>query len=88
MLVALEDQPFPVNLEPGSPALGFLACAAEHGTMEPRIKAAVQDSRKWHILSQQAAQVGDVQRAFLGTSQAIDLIQGGVKVSLLLIIPP
>lgn len=80
LLVALEDQPFPVELAPGSPALGFLACAAQYGTLEPRIKAAVEDSSKWHVLSQQAAAMGDVQRAFLGTSQALDLVQGGVKV--------
>lgn len=84
LVVALEDNPFGVELQTGNPVLSFLNCAADYGSMNKDLRKKVKDPREWHDLGEELARRDPVQRAFLGTTQAADLVRGGVKVSDLL----
>ncbi|ORY76000.1 vacuole protein [Leucosporidium creatinivorum] len=83
LLVELEKNPFPPMLREGNPMLSELLCGAEHGTMHPALKARVEDHMEWKQLGVELAKKNPIFRAFLGTSQAIDLVQGGIKVNAL-----
>ncbi|GAA6011066.1 hypothetical protein JCM11491_005925 [Sporobolomyces phaffii] len=83
LLVALEDHPSDINLSAGNPMLSYLNCAADHGDMDKVLKRKVRDAKKWKKLGEQMAQSDPILRSFLSTSQAIDLINGGVKVNAL-----
>lgn len=80
LLVELEDNPLGVALE-GNPMLSYLDCAADYGAeMSKDLKKRIKDPSKWKALGEQLADEDPTLRAFLGTTQAIDLISGGVKV--------
>lgn len=80
LLVELEKNPSPPMLREGNPMLAELLCGAEHGTMHPALKARVDDHREWRQLGVEMARKNPILRAFLGTTQAIDLVHGGIKV--------
>lgn len=63
--------------------LSYLNCAADYGTMDHSLKQRVRSPKKWQALGEQLAAEDPITRAFLGTTQAIDLIHGGVKVNAL-----
>ncbi|GAA5905525.1 M20 family metallopeptidase [Sporobolomyces salmoneus] len=83
LLVALEDNPSKVNLKAGNPMLSYLNCAADYGDMPKDLSKKVRNSRKWQELGEALAASDPILRSFLSTSQAIDLINGGVKVNAL-----
>ncbi|SGZ31431.1 BQ5605_C044g12172 [Microbotryum silenes-dioicae] len=83
LLVALEDHPDPPSMDKGHPMLSYLQCAADHGNMSNTLKKRVRDPTKWNALSEDLSQSSEVLRAFLSTTQAIDLVDGGVKVNAL-----
>jgi len=80
LLVALEDHPAEVNLKAGNPMLSYLNCAADYGNMDKHLKKKVRNPRKWKQLGEELAASNPILRSFLSTSQAIDLVNGGVKV--------
>ncbi|GAA5821772.1 hypothetical protein JCM11251_001018 [Rhodosporidiobolus azoricus] len=82
LLVALEDHPDQPKLEAGNPLLQQLACAAEYGDLDKETKRKLKNPRKWKQLAEQLAH-DDILRAFLSTTQAEDLVHGGVKINAL-----
>lgn len=98
LIAALEQNPHPVILERSSPIWGFLQCAAEYAPDIPReLKKSVVKSLKsdkefeklpggliknWvgHFAS---AGMGNEALALMSTTQAADIIFGGVKVNAL-----
>ncbi|GAA5829218.1 hypothetical protein JCM3766R1_001022 [Sporobolomyces carnicolor] len=83
LLVALEDHPSQINLKAGNPMLSYLNCAADYGDVPKALKQKVRNEKKWEQLGEELAQSDPILRSFLSTSQAIDLINGGVKVNAL-----
>lgn len=82
LLVALEDHPDSPKLEKGNPILQELACGVEHGEVDKRTRKQLRDPKQWKKLGEELAK-DDILRAFLSTTQATDLVQGGVKLCVL-----
>ncbi|GAA6064215.1 hypothetical protein JCM10212_003824 [Sporobolomyces blumeae] len=82
-LVALEDHRAAPSLEAGNPMVSYLDCAADFGKVDKKLRKQIKDPRKWSKLGKELAESSPILRSFLSTSQAIDLIQGGVKVNAL-----
>lgn len=80
LLVELEKNRDEPKLREGNPMLAFLDCARKYGNVGKEMGRRIRDPRKWKKLGKELAEDDDVAAAFLGTTQAIDLIQGGVKV--------
>lgn len=82
-LSLLEANPFTPTLTAESPMLQFLQCAADHSAKVPwKLRKAIKTPSLWPKLAKKLAK--DVQlRVFVTTTQAIDLISGGVKVNAL-----
>lgn len=79
-----EDHPFLPTLDPRSPYLKYLNCMADHGPTFPRkLKKEVKNPSKWRKLAKELASSDRKVNSFLSTTQATDLIQGGVKVNAL-----
>jgi Gly-Xaa carboxypeptidase len=99
LVAALEKNPHPVILEEESPIWGFLQCAANFAPDMPKgLKKSVgkaQGSKKaFEELPEEVIDVGlggdwatpgmgDMTEALLSTTQAADIIYGGVKVNAL-----
>ena len=87
MLVHIESHPPAVHLGRGTPLYGTAQCLAAHvKALPPRlrndIKASVHSDKALRRAEKELFK--DTQlRALAGTTQAIDLIQGGVKVNAL-----
>lgn len=78
-IVALEDHLFPPGLRAGSPMLQQLQCAADHGHVSDAWRKRARDPKQWESLGLELAKKNPIFRAFLGTTQAVDLIDGGIK---------
>ncbi|KAJ9102005.1 hypothetical protein QFC19_004930 [Naganishia cerealis] len=97
LLVHLEANPFEPSLTAASPYLKYLTCLAEHAPdVDSGFVKSVQDPKRWSALAKKLAKESAQNRLSLhapGTAdqgalaragvQAIDLIQGGVKVNAL-----
>ena len=81
MVTALEDHPFDPFLDKTNPYHGVLQCQAKHSpsNFEPWLKDALLDSNGSSIASRIASSRGDSARFLMQTSQAVDIIHGGVK---------
>lgn len=81
---ALEDHPFDKKLTPDSPVLSAMACFAEHGKMPKKLRKMVNSGPKgWAKLAEVMAEESDMNRALVGTTVAVDVVNGGVKVNAL-----
>ncbi|KAL7420324.1 hypothetical protein Q5752_005293 [Cryptotrichosporon argae] len=78
LLVELENNPTVPRLVPGNPLLSYLECAAEHGSMDVELAGMVRQQDCWPLL---AAELGKdrILSTFLKTTQAIDVVNGGIK---------
>ncbi|WRT66399.1 uncharacterized protein IL334_003355 [Kwoniella shivajii] len=84
LLAELEAHPFKPTLSPKTPTLKSLNCLADYAPEFPKsIKRELKDPRKWDSLAKKLAGSDRVLNSFLATTQAIDLISGGVKVNAL-----
>lgn len=99
LVAQLERHPHPVTLERTSPIWGFMQCAAAYAPDVPKkLKHEVQKSVKSDKAFSELPGVmiadpmgtaktgpgqGNVMEALMTTTQAVDLIQGGVKVNAL-----
>lgn len=84
LLAELEANPFEPELDPKGPYLKYLSCLSDYAPKFPKkIKKAVKDPRKWKKLAKELAAGDRKINSFLATTQAIDLISGGVKVNAL-----
>jgi Gly-Xaa carboxypeptidase len=78
ILAALEDNPSRTGLVALNPLLGYLECVAEHGQMDPVRRGMVRDQTCWDALAD-VLERDKRMLPFLGTTQAVDVIRGGVK---------
>ncbi|GAA5860767.1 hypothetical protein JCM1840_001956 [Sporobolomyces johnsonii] len=83
LVVALEDHPSSPTLQAGNPVLSYLNCAADYGKMDEGLKRRIRRESEWKKLGEEMAREDAVVRAFLGTTQAVDLVQGGIKINAL-----
>ena len=87
LLVQYEANPYEAHLERASPMYGVAQCLAAYAPDIPTpLRKAIKDS----VHSDHALQVAEdvllqdkLMKSFVGTTQAIDLIQGGVKTNAL-----
>ncbi|CAK9783828.1 carboxypeptidase S [Cutaneotrichosporon oleaginosum] len=77
VFVAMEAERGPIRLEADNTLLGYLECAAQHGTMDPQLKEMVRCAECWPALADELA--GGASELFLRTTQAITLVNGGNK---------
>ncbi|SCU96077.1 LAFA_0G04104g1_1 [Lachancea sp. 'fantastica'] len=87
LITLLESNPFPPTFTPENPFYGFLTCAAEHSSRLPNewkkaILDAPFDSEQKHQLISLVSSERSL-RDLLRTSQAVDIIQGGIKANAL-----
>ncbi|KAK8864420.1 hypothetical protein IAR55_001668 [Kwoniella newhampshirensis] len=84
ILAELEKNPFEPTLSPSSPYLKYLSCISEYAPRVPKsLKSQVKNPKKWKSLAKELAGSDRKLNSFLATTQAIDLISGGVKVNAL-----
>ncbi|WVR07064.1 hypothetical protein IAU60_004103 [Kwoniella sp. DSM 27419] len=84
LLSELEANPFKPSLDPAAPYLKYLNCLADYAPSFPKtFKKEIKNPRKWSKLARRLAKESRIVNSFLATSQAIDLISGGVKVNAL-----
>lgn len=78
-ITALEAHPSEPLLQTGNPMLQQLQCAADHGEVDKSWRRRIRNPKQWKKLGREMAREDPIMRAFLGTTQAVDLIEGGVK---------
>ena len=84
ILAHLEQNPFEPILDPRGPYIKYLSCLSDYAPDFPKkIRKAVQNPKKWKKLAKELAAADRKVNSFLATTQAIDLINGGVKVNAL-----
>ncbi|EIW70200.1 hypothetical protein TREMEDRAFT_30032 [Tremella mesenterica DSM 1558] len=86
LVLSLEENPFPIKLTPESPILTSLMCASLHGPTFPKSLSKYLKSEgptSWPKLAKVFASQSRIQRAMVGTTTAVDVINGGVKVNAL-----
>ncbi|KAL1406987.1 hypothetical protein Q8F55_006400 [Vanrija albida] len=83
-IAKLEDNPFKPELTEQSPYLKYLSCLSEYAPAFPsKLSKALRNPKKWGKLAKKLASKDRVVNAFLSTTTAVDLINGGVKVNAL-----
>ncbi|KAJ3275414.1 hypothetical protein HDV01_000706 [Terramyces sp. JEL0728] len=84
VIVALENNPFTPDLEGSNPILKSLNCQAEHtNKFSKREKYVLKHWKAFKHILLKAFSENPQLKAAVTTSQAVDLIQGGVKVNAL-----
>lgn len=84
---SLESAPYSPSLSTQSPIFSLLQCAAEHGELASNLKANVRAGARPGGKGDKArmraaklfADIGRPQQYLVSTSQAVDVISGGVK---------
>lgn len=82
---AIEDNPFERKLTPKSPVLTYLMCSSDYGKKFPKklTKLLKQGEKGWSKVAQEVAKEDAFSSATVGTTVAVDVINGGVKVNAL-----
>ena len=90
LIVHLEANPYPAHLTRTSPLYSFYQCEAVHGPDFPTdLKEVLRESLESDEALKLAEEIlltsedGPLNRILLGTTQAVDVIKGGVKVNAL-----
>ncbi|GAA5985155.1 hypothetical protein JCM10908_002547 [Rhodotorula pacifica] len=83
LISALEDNADQPALRLGSPKVGELQCYAEHGKMKTLFRKSIQSPVLWPRVAQLLSKRDKLSHASLHTTQAVDLISGGVKLNAL-----
>lgn len=78
LIHTLEKHPDHPQLRPTSPKLAELQCYAEYGNVDKRWKKRLRSPKQWPKLAQELSREV-TSRSTLMTTQAVDLISGGVK---------
>ncbi|KAJ6556014.1 hypothetical protein B0H19DRAFT_1151782 [Mycena capillaripes] len=83
LVATIEAHPPPVTLSPANPFAAFAMCLAEYGTIDEGLRNALAHERTWPVAAKIMADqsLGDAAR--LSTTQAVDIVAGGVKVNAL-----
>ena len=83
ILSALEDDPFKPVLNPDGPYIKYLQCMSDHAADFPsKLRSAIGTPSAWPRLAKELASERRI-NSFLATTQAIDLVNGGVKINAL-----
>ncbi|KAI9637962.1 carboxypeptidase s precursor [Dioszegia hungarica] len=84
IVIAMEANPFETKLTPESPYLTSLMCAAEHAPSFPsKYAKLLRHPRDWPKLASLLSSSSASEKAMISTTQAVDVISGGVKVNAL-----
>ncbi|WRT67354.1 uncharacterized protein IL334_004325 [Kwoniella shivajii] len=86
ILTALEDNPFPTKLTPASPFLTSLQCALAHSPSLPKSYSKLLKTEgplSYPKLAKTLSEESLSRKAMVGTTTAVDVINGGVKVNAL-----
>lgn len=83
LISALEDNADQPALRLGSPKVGELQCYAEYGKMGTLFRKSIQSPILWPHVARQLSKRDKLSQAALHTTQAVDLIHGGVKLNAL-----
>ncbi|OCF45385.1 Gly-Xaa carboxypeptidase [Kwoniella heveanensis CBS 569] len=86
LVTALENNPFPTKLTPASPYLTALQCAASHAASFPRKYSKflkTEGPTSYPHLAKSLSSTSLARKALLGTTTAVDVVNGGVKVNAL-----
>ena len=84
LLAELEADPFERKLDPKGPFIKYLNCLADFAPTLPKpFRKAIKNPRKWPALAKKLGDEDRIVNSFLSTTQAIDLIEGGVKINAL-----
>lgn len=79
ILYHLEQNPFKASLTPKEPYLKYLTCLADHAPEFPNhYRKRVRNPRMWPSLADELAE-DKFWFSLLSTTQAIDIIRGGMK---------
>ena len=78
LIHALEKHPDHPKIRPSSPLLAELQCYAEYGNVDKKWKKQLRSPKHWPKLAQELSREAS-SRSSLMTTQAVDLISGGVK---------
>ncbi|KAI9336717.1 carboxypeptidase S [Obelidium mucronatum] len=85
LIAALESSPYPTTLSDNNPILGATRCYIEHSERpDPFIERALRHlSKSRTLLAKKLAESSESIASLLTTTQAVDIIQGGLKVNAL-----
>ncbi|BGP57601.1 hypothetical protein JCM8202v2_005245 [Rhodotorula sphaerocarpa] len=83
LISALEDQADEPKLRLGSPKVGELQCYAQYGVMDRLFKTGIKTAVLWPGVTRKLAQLDKLAEASLRTTQAVDIVHGGVKLNAL-----
>ncbi|KAJ7245719.1 hypothetical protein C8J57DRAFT_758520 [Mycena rebaudengoi] len=83
LITTLEGAPFPYTLSPANPFAIFAQCLAEHGNIDAELRRALAHERTWNEAARLMAERDPLDAARLSTTQAVDIVHGGVKVNAL-----
>ncbi|KAJ7797003.1 hypothetical protein B0H13DRAFT_1674651, partial [Mycena leptocephala] len=83
LVAAVEAHPPAITLAPGNPFATFAMCLADYGTIDPEVKKALAHERTWPAAAKMIAAWSPGDAARLSTTQAVDIVRGGVKVNAL-----
>lgn len=83
LISALDNNADQPALRLGSPKVGELQCYAEHGKMGTLFRKSIQSPVLWPYVARQLSKRDKLSQAALHTTQAVDLIHGGVKLNAL-----
>ena len=79
LLVELENHPNTPRLLEGNPLLTYLQCAADHGAEMDEVKRSMIETKEcWPVMAKDFAQDRNLM-TFLKTTQAVDIVNGGIK---------
>ncbi|KAJ7152267.1 hypothetical protein C8R43DRAFT_1067258 [Mycena crocata] len=83
LVTTLENNPFYPKLSVKNPFSAYAQCLAEHSDIDPALKKALSRERTWDEAAKMMAANNAGDGARLTTTQAVDIIYGGVKVNAL-----
>ncbi|KAJ3030580.1 UNVERIFIED_CONTAM: hypothetical protein HDU68_008473 [Siphonaria sp. JEL0065] len=86
LIAELESNPYPISLSDNNPLLGATKCYAQHSKhADPSIQKALDHLNNGgrEKLAKLLASTNEVFESLLGTTQAVDVINGGLKVNAL-----
>ncbi|KAJ7512719.1 putative Gly-X carboxypeptidase [Mycena galericulata] len=83
LVTAIEKHPFTPELSAKNPFSAYAQCLAEYSDIDPVLKKALSRERTWDKAAAILAVNDPADGARLATTQAVDIIYGGVKVNAL-----
>lgn len=84
IITTLESHPPEPVITPHNPLMGYLTCMADHAPEFPKdLAKQVRNPKRWKKLAKELAGGDRRMNSYLATTQAVDLINGGVKVNAL-----